>query len=251
MNLLIDIGNQNIKWCCGEKYGIFTAEPSTFLKSVEQNWAQLQNVKCLFVVNVGTSEIFEKIKQYARHQLNASLIEIETSVKCCGIKNGYQNAMELGADRWVALIGARAIHSQSSIVVDCGTAITVDALAADGTFVGGSILPGFHLSKITLCSKTSKIDEFQELKPTIPATSTVHAVSSGIVFGIVGGVELLIKKYLEMVGASSKLLITGGDAELIVEHSSFKYEHVPNLVLRGLLQISENKQMRNYDFEDH
>lgn len=245
MNLLVDIGNQNIKWSCGDKYGIFATEPRTFSTSADRHWSQLQNVACLFAVNVGGSEIIDRMKRYAGSELNSPLIEIVASEECCGVKNGYQNAKELGPDRWVALIGARALHSQSTIVVDCGSAITVDALAADGTFVGGSILPGFRLSQNALCSKTSRIDEFRELKPTIPATSTVQAVSSGIVLGIVGGVEFLLRKYLDLVGASSKLVITGGDAELILEHSEYRFEHVPNLVLQGLSRIAESEQRKN------
>ena len=244
MNLLVDIGNQNVKWSCGDKHGVFATDPRTFSTSVAQHWSQLQNVTCLFAVNVGGSEIFDRIKRYASSQLNTSLTEIVVSDECCGIRNGYQNVKELGPDRWAALIGARTLHSQSTIVVDCGSAITVDALAADGTFVGGSILPGFRLSQNALFSKTSRIDEFRELKPAIPATSTVQAVSSGIVFGTVGGVELLVRKYLDIVGASSTLIITGGDAELILEHSKYKFEHVPNLVLRGLSRVAESEQTK-------
>ncbi len=241
MNLLIDIGNQNIKWSCGEKNDSFSAEPQVFETNVKRHWSELDDVTAAFMVNVSGTEIVNKVSTFILERFNVRLTEIITSAECCGVKNSYHNVSELGADRWVALIGARALYSQSMIVVDCGTAITVDALAEDGAFVGGSILPGFRLSQTILWSKASKIDEFEALQPTIPARSTVQAVSSGISFGIVGGIERLIDEYRQNIGFSSKLMITGGDAALVLENTKYDFEHVPQLVLQGLATIAESK----------
>ena len=131
------------------------------------------------------------------------------------------------------------MYQSAAVIVDCGTAVTVDAITAKGEFIGGSILPGFELARDSLWQRAPGIREFHALSPELPAQSTVEAVSSGVVYTTVGGVELLVHKYSELVGSDPKLLLTGGTCSLIAEHSAYNFEMVSNLTLLGLEVISK------------
>jgi len=242
MNLLVDIGNQNLKWACGNRNGLFPAISDHFAQHATQQWSDLTQIRAVFAVNVCGNDILADIQQYALEQTGLPLNEVTATAQCCGVKNGYQKSSELGADRWVAVIAAWSLAAKPAIVVDCGTAITVDALSKEGQFVGGSILPGYLLAKDSLTHTTQKIGTVESFAPIVPATSTIQAVSGGVLFGIVGGVDLLIAKYQQAVGTTARLIITGGDAHLITEHSQHQFDYIPDLVLLGLSVIAASIQ---------
>ena len=240
MNLLIDIGNENAKWKLGDQCGSFPSLCSDLARNLDLQLSDLKGVGGVYFVNVADRECANELRAYSSRRWQVPVTQIVSAPEQCGVRNSYRNFEELGADRWVSLIGARSIHSGAVIIVDCGTAITVDALSADGEFVGGSILPGSSLSQKSLWQCAPGIREFRDLAPKLPARSTVEAVSSGVVHAIAGGVDLLIKGYSQYVGGTPKLLLTGGGSSLIAEYSSYEFEEVPNLALIGLEVIANS-----------
>ena len=238
MNLLIDIGNENAKWKLGDQCGSFPSLCSDLTQNLDLQLSDLKGVCGVYFVNVADPECANELRAYASRRWQVPVTQIVSAPEQCGVRNSYRNFEELGADRWVSLVGARSIHSGAAIIVDCGTAITVDALSADGVFVGGSILPGSSLSQKSLWQCAPGISEFRDLTPNLPARSTVEAVSSGVVYAIAGGVDLLVKSYSQYVGGAPKLLLTGGGSSLIAKHSSHEFEEVPNLALIGLKVIA-------------
>ena len=239
MRLLIDIGNENAKWKLGDNRGTFPSERAKFIQNLQIQTANLAPPSGVLFVNVSARGVAEDIKAFAAGKWQIPTIEVVPSAEQCGVKNSYHNTSELGADRWAALIGARSICTGAAIIVDSGTAVTVDALAADGQFVGGSILPGFRLSRESLWRNASGIGDFERQVPIIPARSTAEAVSCGVVYSIAGGIDSLIRSYGKLIGPAAQLLITGGDTALITEYSSYEFEPSPNLVIVGLETIAE------------
>ena len=242
MNLLVDIGNQYVKWSFGDESGSFELSPPSSLDlNLKDQLRPLDDVTGVYFVNVAGREVSEIFRDWALSVWNIDPVESFPQIKQCGVSNGYRQVQQLGADRWAAAIGAWHTTRAATIIVDCGTAITVDALSESAEFIGGSIMPGIQLSKESLYRRAPGINELSFRMPTdIPARTTVEAVSTGVIFSLVGGVEILIDEYQAITGESSRLLITGGDAKFIQQHSSKKFEYVPNLVLRGLSKIADS-----------
>ena len=113
----------------------------------------------------------------------------------CGVTNGYPDPSQLGSDRWAALIAARNLCVDPLAVVDCGTAVTVDALDMEGNFRGGVILPGVTLSRDTLLANTSGIYATREVGNSVFACSTEDAVAGGTFYSVVGGIDRILDEF--------------------------------------------------------
>ncbi len=239
MYLLTDIGNQNVKWSVGDENGIFPSSLTDFDDNFSRQFEALDQVTHALFVNVTGHDTAQRFCSLVRSTWGIQADEAIPESERCGVRNCYRQARQLGPDRWVAAIGAWHITRTATIIVDCGTAITVDALSSAGEFLGGSILPGIRLAQESLHRRARGIEEVPVLTPSIPARSTIEAVSSGVLSSAVGGIELLIDRYSELTGPASRLLITGGDATLVQQHSDRAFEHIPDLVLQGLSRIAE------------
>jgi type III pantothenate kinase len=140
----------------------------------------------------------------------------------------------VGADR---LAGALSAHRRfgASVVVDFGTAVTVNAVSAKGEFLGGAILPGAALAAGALGAGTARVRVGAPGKPVRPpGRSTAEAVAAGTIFGLAGAVDRLVDETLSALGGRAALVATGGGAELIAPLCRRKFRRLPNLVLEGL-----------------
>ncbi len=239
MYLLIDIGNENTKWRFGTKSDVFSSSQPEYSRNLWLLISELSDITGVIFVNVADHNRTVELERFVREKLHVPVTQVVSAANQCGVRNSYRKIKELGADRWATLIGVRSIYPGASIIVDSGTAITVDALSADGEFLGGSILPGFSLAQTSLWQRASGIDMFHALMPELPARSTIESVSSGVVYAIAGGVDRLVRQYCELLDDSPNLLLTGGGASLIAQHSTHHFEERPNLTLTGLDIISK------------
>jgi type III pantothenate kinase len=127
--------------------------------------------------------------------------------------------------------------NRAAIVVDCGTAATVDMLAADGTFLGGAILPGPTLMARALADGTSKLPEVAALgaspPPPMPGRSTHEAIAAGIGFGIQGAVARLVAEGQAALGGDAEVILTGGWRGAVRAALPGATE-IPDLVLHGI-----------------
>ena len=155
----------------------------------------------------------------------------------CGVKNGYRNPAQLGADRWAALIGARALHpARPVLVVCCGTATTVDLLTAQGKFVGGCIMPGVGTMLRSLHEKTAALPDADGVYTEYPV-QTVDAIVSGCQHAQAGAVERIYDLY-RRDHPDLLCLISGGAAKALTPHLVIVFRYHDNLVLEGLHCIS-------------
>jgi type III pantothenate kinase len=159
-----------------------------------------------------------------------------------GLTNGYLDPTLLGADRWLALIGAWTKVKSALCVVDAGTAVKVDSVDAKGQHLGGLIAPGIHMMREALMSKTNDIAKAaSNSTPSLAgvlANNTVSAVSRGAVFALAGMADRAAEIIEQSTGAVPKLIITGGDAGMIIGTMRSHGEIVPDLVLQGLAVIA-------------
>lgn len=155
----------------------------------------------------------------------------------CPLPTRYSVPATLGVDRWV---GALAAHERwgAALTIDCGTALTVNAVAEDGTFLGGVIAPGARALAAGLAAKAPALpaaDPRRTSAWSLPATSSQDAVDAGVVLGFVGLVERLVSEVARAAGLDgAPRLLTGGEAGLVTKHATLRFEHVPDLVHQGL-----------------
>ena len=183
--------------------------------------------------------------------------KIYSEEKRSGLKNCYDNYSQLGADRWLAALAAFHIVSKPAaarhnavIVIDAGTAITVD-LVAGSEYKGGAILPGLALLFGALGNSTGeiRIDTSSLVKASanlneidVIATNSDAAVNAGVMVSVIGGIERCVAQMHKVCQAPARILITGGDAELVSTlvkcQSAVAPNVVPNLVLAGLALVA-------------
>ncbi len=155
------------------------------------------------------------------------------------IRNSYRDPGQLGADRWHALIGARARFPRGNLVVVCaGTATTVDGLLADGTFLGGVIGPGVELMRASLAGGTARLP-LAAGEYAMHPDNTDDAIRTGILDAQLGLIERRVRRLRETAGAQPLLVVSGGHGaalavHLAKQHGSGGVALEPYLVLRGL-----------------
>ena len=160
-----------------------------------------------------------------------------------GITIRYQPASDVGADRICNAVGAFAKYGGPAIVVDFGTATTFDAIAANGDYLGGAIMPGIGISMDALFRQAARLYRVALVAPPRAiGDNTVHAMQSGLVFGYAGQTDAMVARFKAELGAHARVIATGGLAELIAAESQ-AIEAVDQLVtLEGLRLLFERSQ---------
>ena len=157
----------------------------------------------------------------------------------CPLRLDYRTPQTLGADRWVAAVAAHRRIGSATVVVDCGSATTVDFVAADGTFCGGAIAPGLPAMVEGMQQVTPQLPKGDPAgSVAIPSPSTTVAVHTGLAMSFCGAVERLVADTLASCSASAAVVLTGGHAEHYLSHGRLQVDHVPDLVHRGLASIA-------------
>lgn len=151
----------------------------------------------------------------------------------CGIRNAYgANAVRLGIDRWLAMLGVereRLGVNGVACVADCGTAVTVDLLSAEGIHLGGYILPGMNMMGQALRAHTARVRyEEEAVDGLAPGMDTGEAVTRGAALAVVSSLERVVRQY------KATLMLTGGDARRIGRLLDVPYCDEPHLLLKGL-----------------
>ena len=148
----------------------------------------------------------------------------------------YKNPERLGSDRLAnCLYGFAAYPGKNQILIDAGTAITVDFLKEGNQFCGGVILPGVSTQLKSLHNNTSALPQVSLPLGDIefPATSTEQCMASGVLFGVAGALTHIVDKYKTMFGSDGIVLATGGSWQAIEPFVKFDLQHVPMLTLIG------------------
>jgi type III pantothenate kinase len=179
----------------------------------------------------------------------APAIRVECIVpepRTAGVTNGYRDPARLGADRWMALVGAHAMASDRSVLVcGFGTATTLDLLRHDGgsdaTFIGGSILPGFEAMRAALRAHTARLDVPRGAVVDF-ADNTEDAIAGGVMLAQVGALREAWARACELTAARIDCVIAGGAGPTVVEalgRTGIVLHHVPDLVMRGLQVVAD------------
>ena len=161
------------------------------------------------------------------------------------IVNKTEFPQRVGVDRLLNALAAYRLKKSAVVVVDVGTAITVDAVSAKGEFLGGAIAPGLRLASFSLAEKTSLLPLVKVGKPSSAiGKNSEEAIKSGVFWGTVGLVDALVERVLKELGEEAPVVTTGGDAPLLAPHSKLICEIFPHLALEGLrFTVSDNARI--------
>ena len=159
-----------------------------------------------------------------------------------GLKNRYDDPAAVGADRIVNAVAVGKHYGFPAIIVDVGTATTVEAVDGEGCYLGGAILTGLYVSLDALIARTAKLPgvDLEEEPPRAIATNTPDSIRSGFVYGYAGAIDALVRRSREELGEDGvRVVATGGPATAIVRHCREIEEFDPDLTLKGLHALYE------------
>lgn len=235
--IAIDAGNTRIKW------GLLAADgrggknwlaqgnvPTCDVAQLAEAAAHWPAGERVVASNVAGEAVAEAIAATLAPRFG-SLLWLRPRAECCGVRNGYERPERLGADRWAALIGARAQGSSECLVVCAGTATTVDWLSAEGLFRGGLILPGVDLMRASLAHNTALLPLAEGELHAAPR-NTMDAIVSGCLYAQLGAIERMYAQLADAPGACC--LLTGGAAPSLAPHLQIPLRLVDSLILDGL-----------------
>ena len=247
MILLIDVGNTRLKWAWLDSAGLSDQQAAVHRDAKRALWAAAlfesgRKPSRVLVSNVAGSSMGKMLVRLAKKKYGVRVEFVTAVAQFHDLTNGYLDPSLLGADRWLALIGAWTQERSALCVVDVGTAVNIDSVDADGRHLGGLIVPGIQMMRESLMRKTSGIARAAERStPSLAGTlanNTIGAISRGAVFAIAGLADRTAEFIEQSTGTTPKLLVTGGDAGMITGIMRSRAEVVPDLVLRGLAAVA-------------
>jgi len=192
-------------------------------------------------ISSGVPRVTTELREMCERYFGFPALVLEPGVRT-GMPILYDNPKEVGADRIANAVAAYDQYGGPSIVVDFGTANTIEAISADGEYLGGAIFPGIEISMDALFDRAAALRRVELVEPrNVIGKSTVESIQSGAVYGYSGQVDALVERFQKELGDCT-VVATGGLAEPILPHSRTIQHYEPWLTLQGLRIIFERNQ---------
>lgn len=236
----MDAGNTRIKWGLhdGRGYVATGSVETANAEAVLQGLAREVGAATALASNVAGPRVAQELERACASR-GLALRFIRSQAAQLGVTNGYRDPSQLGTDRWAALLAAHRVGPGHKLVVNAGTALTIDALAADGRFLGGLIVPGPALMRRSLDHGTAGLRLTEGAFAEFPA-STPEAITSGAIQACAGAIERMREAMAGHDCAPSQIVLSGGAAPQIAGHLPIAATIRENLVLDGLLVIARS-----------
>ena len=242
----IDVGNTRLKWCLREAgaAAIYSACSGSEQEQQVELLAAAMVERGVTPGRVRVASVASDERNNRLHELLSQAFSVapefaRTTAACDGLVNSYSEPGHMGVDRWLAMLAARrevlASSARALCVVDAGSALTLDFVAADGQHSGGYIVPGRQLQIDALLSRTGRV--FAEAAPSgaglAPADNTSDAVHKGVLASMVYAIEGACNVF-KSDNPDAVIFVGGGDAPTLVPHLAIDIVEAPNLVLDGI-----------------
>jgi type III pantothenate kinase len=244
--LLVDIGNTRLKWCLHSAAGLtgLTALPhrNGQIPGLQEAWMVLPRPEVVRVASVAGAAIGESVAMLALRLWSIGAIFERPRSPFLGLTLAYAEPERLGVDRWLAMLAARHRTVGPLLVVDCGTAVTLDAVDATGQHLGGLILPGISALGQTLFHSTGISPVSLPSFPHLLGRNTNECIAAGALQAVVGVIQR-VNLQLAIQGNKPHLILSGGDAARVAEQLEYVYEYVPELVLEGLALVGGQTEL--------
>lgn len=250
--LAIDIGNTRLKWAVYESLAAgapVLAHGAEFLENIDRladtAWAGLDAPGHMLGCSVAADAVKRRVEEQMEELWDVPAHWVVARAAEAGLTSGYDHPTRLGADRWVAMIGARhrtlaAGPARPMVVVMVGTAVTVEAVDAHGHFLGGFILPGHGIMLRALESGTAGLHVPTGEVREFP-TNTSDALTSGGTYAIAGAIERMVQHVRRHCGEEPACYMTGGAGWKMAPHLAGPFELVESLIFDGLLVLARER----------
>jgi len=243
--LLVDIGNTRVKWSVqrgarsGRAHAVTHRGEGAALVAMVR--AAPAGVERVVAVCVAGARLERALAAAVRKRFGVRVEFVRSTRQAAGVRNGYRETWRLGADRWVGVVAAHAeAGARPVLVANVGTALTLDAVDADGRHRGGAIAPGPETMITSLLQGTHGIRRrARGARPRgsrvrgLFAPDTASALEAGALFAAAALVDRAVAE-ARALGARPLVLLTGGGAVPLKTHIKSAVRVVPDLVLRGL-----------------
>jgi type III pantothenate kinase len=238
MKLLIDLGNTRLKWALWDgaelRRGGAVAHAGNVPLDFATLWKGISGVDSVCVASVADDAVEDDLARHSRELFALDPHFFVSIAAACGVRNAYAKPERLGVDRFLTLIAAHAHAQEPTVIASCGTALTLDALAADGRHLGGLIAPSPALMQTALRGNTARLGESGAARIFELADNTADAVESGTRLAAVALIERFVARAGERFGATPALILTGGGAQSLAQLIALPHRIEAELVLRGL-----------------
>ncbi len=242
--ILFDCGNSQIKaqyFESGRLWASFSCAYKTGWSSRLASWLQAHPCTRAYLCSVLDTTRQAELDTCLADYIGSEVTRFSSQAQSLGVTNGYDDPGRLGADRWMALLAAAMMVDTDCIVIDAGSAITVDLLKADGQHLGGAILPGFNTSTETFRRIFSHInfDNVAFGKTDLPGCSTETAIRIDYELTSIETLPALVNRWMQIFDNETELLLAGGDAARVQSLLGPAARLVPDLVFRGMHRLAE------------
>jgi len=234
MILCIDAGNSRVKWRLtdnGQQLAQGAQLTSEIVAGKALDFSTIKSASEIRIASVAGEKIVEQLQQQLCQQFSSPIRMAAVSATLGELSCAYEDPQTLGIDRWLAIAAAHQQYQEPLMVIDAGSAITIDIVGPGGQHVGGYIAPGLRLMHDALWDNTSDVrvvgSGTEEL--WLPGKNTQQAVNKGCLLSAVSTIESLAAQF------PVRIVITGGDAKILMQAISLSADYHSNLVLDGLL----------------
>ena len=239
MKLLIDVGNTRLKcalWDGRELrfIGALAHAGNDAKIDFASLWKDVEQVSSILVASVAGAALGNQVERNALERFGVQARFVLSPASACGVRNAYPQPERLGIDRFLGLVALRAVETGPCVLASCGTALTLDALAADGVHLGGLIAPSPALMRDALTGATARLTPPQSARVVERADNTDDAIESGVWLAGAALLERFVAHAATTFGASPAVVLTGGGAARLGALIEPPHRIDAELVLRGL-----------------
>jgi len=239
LNLYIDLGNSRIRFAADAQARTqteaFDYTADTLPSVLRQYRTGLQTPARVLVANVAGERIGSILTTQCQSVWSLTPEFVQAGRTCCGVTTAYTDPARLGVDRWLAVIAAWNKYRDNLCVIDCGSAVTIDLVSADGQHGGGYIMPGSYMMQKSLLNSTGQIALTSAYRFSgRPGQSTEECVYNGTTYAVAAFIEYIVQSVNETSSQKYQSVITGGGAGAILNLLTLEYRHDPGLVIDGL-----------------
>jgi type III pantothenate kinase len=246
MKLLIDLGNTRLKWALWDGAEMRSrgalahagSEPIDFAAL----WKDIHELDAAWIASVAAPALDASLAESLRARAIPEPHFVRSCAQACGVRNAYAQPQRLGVDRFLSLIAAHGQAAQPTVIASCGTALTLDALAPDGTHLGGLIAPAPELMRSALLGHTARLGDVDDAGIVEMANNTADAVASGTWLAAVALIERFVAQAAQRMGVTPALVLSGGGASQLADLIALPLRIDSELVLRGLALFADATQ---------
>jgi type III pantothenate kinase len=214
--LLVDLGNTRFKWALASSGalrmpGAFAHNEAAISPDLEREWKDVPPVDAIFVASVAPLALDVEIETFVQQRFGIAPEFVRSPAAALGIRSAYAEPQRFGIDRFLGLAAIHARAARAQVLVGVGTATTLDAIDADGTHLGGWILPSPALMRASVLARTARVGVADGVLADF-ATNTADALHSGSLHAASGAVERFVANAARELGTWPEVVLTGGGA---------------------------------------